>query len=116
MPLSIEYHKFIVVIGHPLVRQSHFVIEYSVVKKTFHPEEGDIFIFDRHEQNEEIDFGYIYNFDCENLICNNNWIEGIQPFTIISKRDVLQGKFGFHLKRKYKFIYPLNLSDRISLH
>jgi hypothetical protein len=39
------------------------------------------------KQGDMIHFSYVYNFDRENLICNNNWKEDIQPFAVLSKQD-----------------------------
>jgi hypothetical protein len=37
--------------------------------------------------NDGSGFVYVYNFDPENLICNDHWTEGRQPFAVISKQD-----------------------------
>jgi hypothetical protein len=39
------------------------------------------------KQDDRINFGRIHSFDSENLICNNSWLENIQPFAILSKQD-----------------------------
>lgn len=39
------------------------------------------------KQNDDIYFSHMYNFDHENLICNNYWVTDKLPFMIISKKD-----------------------------
>jgi hypothetical protein len=38
------------------------------------------------KQDGKVSFGYMYNFDSENLICSKNWKEQ-RPFAVISRRD-----------------------------
>jgi len=39
------------------------------------------------KQNDDIYFSHMYNFDHENLICNNYWVTDKHPFMILSKKD-----------------------------
>jgi hypothetical protein len=79
--------------------------EYTHIQRlTLDEDNGEVFVHDHFikkilvydwdgnfkrilKQNDDIYFSNIYNFDRENLICNNYWVTDRPPFTIISKQD-----------------------------
>lgn len=79
--------------------------EYNVYRQIVLDEDkGELFVNDRPsnrvmvydldgnykrvlKQEDKINYSYMYNFDHDKLICNNDWDESKKPFAIISKED-----------------------------
>jgi hypothetical protein len=64
------------------------------------------------KQDDMINYTYMCNFDRENLICNNSWIEDIQPFAVISKQDgSLTGEIQIPFKKKISMSVEFELNN-----
>jgi hypothetical protein len=65
------------------------------------------------EQNDDLEFAHVYNFDRENLICNNYWRTDRSPFTVISKQDGSITK-DIQIPFKEKKLMHLRVTDKVN--